>query len=395
MGWLFFVPMACCVPKKKNLVLFLGRFGGDFCDNIKYFYLYTHLAQKNNIEYYFLTEKKRVYELLKSHNLPVLYHPTLRSFWIMLRANIIIAASTAWIKKCKYDLLFKAKKVQIFHGLALKQVELSIPRKRDYNNTRTGRLDNAIRGRFPVYDLMVSTSEFFTKHLFENSFRYSRLIEAGFPRNDYFFTNKMDEVALLESDMQALEKIRRHKELGRKIIVYAPTFRDTGGDAIEDKALDIDILSEFATRNKLVFVFKFHLSGDAMHKIRECDAIIRYESSKDIQPLMKTADAVITDYSSVYLDFLLLDRPTFFFPYDYEKYISQDRSLLFDYDWIITGPKCTTQAQLERAIEISLVDGNDEYAEKRKEIRDTAHKYPNGNSSKRIWEYINEHFIES
>jgi len=129
LGWCFCVPLSLIVPKKKSLVLFVGRFGGQFLDNVKFLYLYLNSLKKNNVKYYFFTEHKSVYKTLKGNNLPVLYHPTPLSIYILLRTNVIVVASTVWIKKCKYHLLFRSKKIQLFHGVALKKIELGIPEK--------------------------------------------------------------------------------------------------------------------------------------------------------------------------------------------------------------------------------------------------------------------------
>ena len=392
LGWMIYVPLTYLFPKKKNLVLFMGRFQGRFFGNVKFLYLYLHRLGDKNIEYYFFTEHRSVYEELKQQNLPAIYHPSPRSFLMLLRAGIIVAASTVWIKKCKYHLLYRAKKVQIFHGLALKKIELGIPRKAQYNSTPKGRFDNAIRGRFPMYDLLISTSKYITEKLFAPSFRAKAIIEAGYPRNDLFFTDE-DELDLLGSDRETIERARKLQKTGHRIILYAPTFRDTGGDAVEDKALDIEKLSSFAKENNAVFVFKFHLSTHAAHQVEKYDNILNYGNSADIQPMMKVADVLITDYSSVYMDYLLLDRPIVFFPYDYDKYIAEDRELLYDYDWITSGPKCHDQQQLQKALGDCL-SGKDNFAEKRAEIRRLIFEHEDGSSSERTWRSIEQNLIK-
>ena len=381
------------MPKKKNLILFMGRLQGKFFGNVKFLYLYLHQLREEGVEYYFFTEHRSVYNQLKQHNLPVIYHPTLFSIFILLRANVIVASSTAWIKKCKYHLLFNTKKVQIFHGLALKKVELAIERKAEYNNSFKGRLDNAIRGRFPLYDLVISTSKFYTEKLFSKSFNVGTAIESGYPRNDIFYKEIDDDYSLLGSDNEVISKIASFRSCGHKIILYAPTFRDTTGDAISDNVLDLDKLSEFACKHKIIFIFKFHLSTDLSVKLKAYDNIIVYNNSCDIQPLLKVTDILITDYSSVCIDYLLLDRPMAFFAYDYEKYITKDREMLFDYNWITAGPKCRSQEELQKAIQ-SYIDGKDDFTDKRRQIRDIAFDYKDGNSSARVWDSIRKKYLQ-
>lgn len=393
LGWGIIIPISFLVPKRKNLVLFMGRFQGEFFGNVKFLYLYLHQLKKNNIRYYFFTEHKSVYKTLKQNGLPAVFHPTLFSIYILLRTNVLIAASTTWIKKSKYYLLFRAKKVQLFHGVALKKVELAVPYRAKYNSLLKGKLDNAIRGRFPIYDLVVSTSEYCTKNIFSKEFRARAFLESGYPRNDIFFNDRDDEYALLGSDRKIISRINRLKADGYKIILYAPTFRDTGGDAIRDGALDLDQLSGFAEKYKMAFVFKLHISTDNLYKMKTYSNIASYDNSKDIQPLLKISDVLITDYSSVYMDYLLLDRPIIFFPYDYEKYIKKDRDMMFDYDWVIAGQKCYSQDQLQKVLIDYVVEQKDTFSAKREEIRNLIFKHKDGNASERIWDFIEEKYI--
>jgi len=394
LGWGFCVPLSFLVPKKKNLVLFMGRFGGEFLDNVKFLYLYLHSLKKNNVKYYFFTEHKSVYKTLKENNLPVLYHPTPLSIYILLRTNVIVVGSTVWIKKCKYHLLFRSKKIQLFHGVALKKIELGIPQKAKYNSSLKGRLDNSIRGRFPLYDLCISTSEYCTENLFAKSFRAKTFLESGYPRNDFFFNAQDNKYVFLESDPKTISKINPLKAKDYKIILYAPTFRNVGSDAVSDGVLDLNALCEFAVKYKVIFAFKLHVSSGIKHRLQECENLLNYDSSKDIQPLMKISDILITDYSSAYIDYLLLDRPVIFFPYDYEKYTQTDRDMSFDYDWVTAGPKCYSQKELHQAIKNTL-EREDRFAEKRHQIKDVFFKYKDGNASKRVWDFIEKQFITS
>ena len=392
LGWGICVPFSFLVPKKKNLILFMGRFGGEFIDNVKYLYLYLHDLKKSGIEYYFFTQYRPVYKTLKENNLPVLYHPTPLSIYILLRTNVIVVSSTAWIKKCKYHLLMRAKKIQLFHGVALKKIELGIPRKKKYNNSPKGRLDNGIRGRFPLYDMCISTSEYCTEHLFAESFRAKTFLETGYPRNDIFFDARENKHISLERDEKTIFIINSFKAKDYKIILYAPTFRDDGSDVVSERVLDINLLSESFAGQKVMFIFKLHMSSNVKNMLQECENIRSYDSPKDIQPLMKISDVLITDYSSAYIDFLLLDRPVIFFPYDYEKYTKTERDMSFDYDWVTAGPKCYSQEELHKAIQ-EVLDHGDQFAEKRREIREKFFKYQDGNASERVWDYIDRKFI--
>lgn len=111
----------------------------------------------------------------------------------------------------------------------------------------------------------------------------------------------------------------------------------------------------------------------------------------DIYPALNLFDALITDYSSIYFDFLLLDRPIIFFPYDMENYICNDRSLLFDYKTMAPGPLCTNQNQVEHEL---LQVTNDQYKKHRKQVTDLVFSHKDDNSSERLWDILKNDYLD-
>ena len=124
------------------------------------------------------------------------------------------------------------------------------------------------------------------------------------------------------------------------------------------------------------------------------DNIVFYDNHRDIYPLLGLTDCLITDYCSIYFDYLHLNKPIIYFPFDYEKYIREDRELIFDYDEMTPGPKCYDQYTLQSEITKTLLEGEDEYKEERKKMLDKSFKYKDGKSSERIYEYIKDNFLE-
>ena len=102
----------------------------------------------------------------------------------------------------------------------------------------------------------------------------------------------------------------------------------------------------------------------------------------DANELLKHVDVLVTDYSSIYMDFLLLDRPVVFNPVDREEYEAQ-RGFLFPYDDHTPGAKARTEAQFLAALEAEL-QGLDPYAADRARTRALFHKHPGGGARERI-----------
>jgi len=396
LGWGPVYAVSVLVPQKKNLVLFIGKDGGGFFDNVKFLYLYLHRLKPNSIEYYFLTEKKSVYKSLKQHNLPVVFHPTLRSIYVLLRARVLVS-SGGWKKKHKYYLSHRAKKVQLWHGVGFKKSGLPVPKVAKYHNLLIGRLYNAIRGERenPIYDLFISTSEFFTQNAFAKAFRAKYFLESGYPRNDIFFKEQLDDYDLLETEIGSLCKINKLRSDGFKAVLYAPTWGEHGDNAIKSGTLNLNELSQFAKKHKLIFVLKFHPSIHCVDEFKLLDNIIIYDRTKDIQPLLRVSDILITDYSSVYMDYLLLDRPIIFFPYNYQQYVESQNGLLFDYDSMTPGPKCYSQDQLQEALKDCILNQRDDFSTQRENLRNMAFKYKDGKACERIWNFVEEKYINT
>lgn len=379
-------PIGFIVPKKKRLTIFIGNFKSVFSGNVKYLYLHINHAHQNDCEYYYLAEEPNTFAELAKNGLPVLLFPSIKSIIKLYQANVLVVDNDRWVKNLKYHLLLNCHKVQLWHGVGFKRID---PGR--YRNDLLRCIINVLRGRFPKYDLVISTSEFYSKNVFATAFKSKKLVECGYSRNDIFF-NEPDELDLLNVDVNCYNKIKDLRRRGYQIILYAPTFRDLGGDALSDNALDIEKLTNFANGNKLHFIFKFHPSPQYRFNLEQQEGITLFDNSKDVYPLLSQIDMMITDYSSIYMDYLLLKRPVVFFPYDYEYYVTQNREIQFDYDWITPGPKCYNQAELENEIVKILIKGEDDYSQKRKEILDLAFKYQDGNSSARIWQYLKEYY---
>ncbi len=392
-GWGLIVPLTRLFHVKKNLVLFIGKNRGHFFDNVKYQYLYLHGLKQEGIEYYFFTEKKSVYDQLKQRNLPVILHPSFSSILALIRSNVVISCSTRWVKKFKYHLSLRAKKIQLWHGVPLKKMGLLVPSVAEIHNSRWGRFSNAVRGKNYPHDLFVSTSEYFTENIFKKTEIVKRFINAGYPRNDIFFKEQLDDLDLLGADIESLQKIDEFRKNGFKSVLYAPTWDDPMGNAIKSGFLDLAKLSEFAKKHKVLFIFKFHPSVRCVEEFGVFDNIIYYDNTKDIQPLLKVADILVTDYSSVYIDYLLLDRPIIFFAYNYEKYV-EARGFISDYKSMSPGPICYSQDQFQETILNYTIRQADEFANKRKDFKKLAFDHEDGKSSERIWDFIMKEYLE-
>jgi CDP-glycerol glycerophosphotransferase (TagB/SpsB family) len=107
----------------------------------------------------------------------------------------------------------------------------------------------------------------------------------------------------------------------------------------------------------------------------------------DIYPLLKRVNILITDYSSVYFDFLLLDRPIIFAPFDLHEFVCLDgQELFYEYDEVTPGPKATDWKEVLALVERSLQ--TDDYKTQRREICQRFNEFHDGKNSERVYNII-------
>ena len=202
----------------------------------------------------------------------------------------------------------------------------------------------------------------------------------GIPRHDW----------LLDAGWQD-ERRRNFKELfptaeGKKVIVFAPTFRGSGKNSAhyEFDRWDFDALAQFCRENGYYFIFKLHpfikttveLPQDSQDVFADGSAI------REINDILPSTDILITDYSSVVYEASLLDIPTLYFAYDLEDYIST-RDFYEPFEGFVSGPIVRTFDDLLRHIKDEDFD-----LARLSEFKRKNFKYHDGGSCDRIIDRI-------
>jgi CDP-glycerol glycerophosphotransferase len=391
---LFFTPLSLVVPKKRNRIVVIGRDKGFLLDNTKHFYLFLCTAVQPKPDVLFITSDKSTISLLLLAQLPVAQFPSLKTFLYLCTANIIVIDSAEWISDGKFQLTFASKKIQLWHGAPLKEIELPLFNKRLAKLSPPLRIllkaQKLLIGRYAKNSLVTTTSTFFTQNAFQKAFNSQAFLESGYPRNDSLFqtTTDFSHHIWLNTDLDCIHQIERNKILNKRIFLYMPTFRKSKECPITSGIIDFAEMDKFLNKNNSILVLKVHPVLARTFKPAQFQNILCYHPTSDIYPALAFTDCLITDYSSIYFDYLLLDKPIIFFTYDYESYIADDRKLLFDFKNFAPGEICGNQAELE---DVMLRIDADIFKQKRAELREIVFNHKDGNSSSRIWEYICAH----
>ena len=155
-----------------------------------------------------------------------------------------------------------------------------------------------------------------------------------------------------------------------------------------DKLFPIDRLNALLEKYDAYFLYRSHFNTDESKAIDGYERIKSASSREflDPQPLLYYSDIMITDYSGIYFDYLLMDRPIIFYNYDIESYKTH-RGLIMNYEDNTPGPKVNNQSDLLNAIEEYLINP-DKDKEFREEIKKKFHKYEDGKACERTYELI-------
>lgn len=188
--------------------------------------------------------------------------------------------------------------------------------------------------RFPIHNtythVCVSSPE--VSFAYAEAFGCSEnvVIPLGAPRTDIYF----DPDFIKKSRGTIDEKFPQIN--GRKIILYAPTFRgDSVGKSYIKNMLDVEKMSEKLGNDYVLLIKQHPLTAD---KFSIEGSSFAFDISKDIaiETALCAADIVITDYSSLIFEYALLERPMIFFAYDLAEY-EDARSFYFGYEGFVPG----------------------------------------------------------
>lgn len=160
----------------------------------------------------------------------------------------------------------------------------------------------------------------------------------GQPRNDLLFEERSREQVL--KVLYGIDFPVKH------LVLYAPTYREFGKtrlfpfDDFDPKTLEC-----FLEEHGIMLLIRYHLEeqdGGCLES--KWIRTVNEDKVLDIMEILAAFDGVITDYSSIFIDYLLLEKPLLFLPYDVEEY-TKKRGMNFPYNEVTPGPKPETMAE--------------------------------------------------
>lgn len=306
-----------------------------------------------------------------------------------------LAKAKYWIFNYKVDDLIKPKENQVFvqcwHGTPLKKLGCDLTHLDNALNSVEG-MKKRYRFEAKKFDYFLSPSAYASEKFIsawdlENIGKQNVIVEQGYPRNDFLYNYSDADVARIKREIfkDDIDTIG-----DKRIILYAPTFRNdqhsSGKGYVFDIDVDMSLLKE-KLANDYVILFRSHYFVSNHLDLAKYKGFV-YDVSRvdDINSLYVISDMLVTDYSSVMFDYANLKRPMIFYMYDMEHYRDESNGFYFNVENELPGNIARTEQELIDEI-LSLSNGfkiNEAYENFNKKYN----YLDDGNASKRVVEHI-------
>lgn len=307
-----------CLPV-KNRVIFLGSPRN------------STLMENGQLVYDRLNcDKKIIIRAMPHHLSDIIYV----SFYILTSKVLVIDDHYRYF--AYIPLKDNQKLIQMWHGPgAFKKVALDLP-------------NHPIREEYTheQYDVFVTSAPSISKHI-ESGFHISsdNVMALGYPRSDLLVNNQVQLKQEFDDNFPDL--------INKKMIVYLPTYRRYGEDVLDyDYKINWKEFDEFLANKDMFCLVKRHplqITNNLTIVPDYCKNILDVGDFSYF-PLIVAAELLITDYSSVFFDYLLLDKPMIFYCPDAEEYL-ENNGFYLDFPEDLPGDYCENFAQLLDSID--------------------------------------------
>ncbi len=376
-------------PKTRSVV-FVGReYAGD---NIKYAFLaFCEQAKALDVAVHYIPGSATEYEQMTKAGLACL--PWRLQDWtsaevrLLLEAGVVVLCNllcpTNEHEGLIHALLQGAKAVQLWHGIPYKQIGLECLYPPGAFGPRTAE----VLAASGPYDVFVGSGAALHRE-WAQRFTFREYAPIGYPRTDVLMRTPAGH-DLINVDEDALSLASAAKAEGKPVVLYVPTFRDQKlGVWFADAG--IERFADHCAARGWLFLVNMHPFEHAwMENAKNVYTNIRFvRAHTDIYPILHYASVLVTDYSSLALDYLMLDRPVVFYRPDHEEYARRDRALVAAHGDYICGPVTADIESLNAAADEAVAAANeatrDDHAAVRHALRTRIYDHLDGKAGERL-----------
>ncbi|WPD19674.1 CDP-glycerol glycerophosphotransferase family protein [Thermaerobacter composti] len=357
------------VPKRRQILFSSGN-GRMYADNARYLFEYMARHTRERLVWWF--HDPRLVAWARQRGVQAVFARSLAGLWTALRSGVWVMDHgpilPAWHPRRRVT-------VQLWHGVGP---------KREPARTAPIRVVRKQREFFSKYDLFTTTSyEVAPEWGTRIPLKPGALVLDGYPRHD----------AILRDDRErARERIAR--VLGRpglpaRILLYAPTWREQGAEAEPDWTR----LEELVEKSDTLVLLRTHPLYSRWQPSRLDRRFVRFNGdvAPDIYEYLAGVDVLVTDYSSLCVDFLVLRRPIVFYVPDLEEY-DRVRGIHWRYPDDFPGDVAASMDELVPVLEHVLTRGRLTEAGARRQavLYDRYFALPPGRACERLTARIEE-----
>lgn len=385
------------MPRDPNCIA-IGAWGGNFySDNSKY--LTQYLLKCANYHIFWIGKMHLSKNLPAHENLHFVEKGSWKAYWILLRSKFWICCTGRRDDLTGLPLHGGAVSIDLWHGTP--------SGKRSDHNTvwdKSSPRGNGIRGALErTYTLMIAgqrdwltvanDSEAETlANGFPSDFSIDKSLKFGTPRYDFLIHNAFNATfihSLKEKYAQIL-----NFDPNKKIISYMPTWRNSGGKIFcfyDLPEFEQSQLKQLLDSHGAILVEKHHVHTYELFpppKASICSIAVKNEllSQLDTQELLLISDILITDYSSIYVDFGAIRRPTIHYMYELGGFTKDDTGIPDDFDDIAGGPIVndlqTLKHEIARLLQHPKFEPGDKFS--------SLIKYETGHACENLLEFMRE-----
>ena len=287
-----------------------------------------------------------------------------------------LATAKVWVDNCRKMYWYKKKSqfyMQTWHGLGIKRVEADVADKLSKLYVKTAKKDSK------AIDVIISEGSYMSR-LYQTVFWYDGPVaEWGAPRNDVILDPTLSQTAT------AVVRSAYGLQENEKIVLYAPTFRSNR--SLEPYNLDMERLKNACERRfggTFRVMVRLHPNiSKKSHLLGYGPDVIDATGYDDMQQLLSCADVVVSDYSTLMLDFSLSGKPCFRYAADLEAY-KKDRDFYFGVEDFPYPLGQTNDELMEKILNFYM----EAYGKALEEFLNTAGMVREGRSAMRCAEHI-------
>jgi hypothetical protein len=370
------------IPKKRNLILFHGATLSSYNESTRYLYEYM-LVNNQDVDLKWITDNKVVFEFLSSHEKPVVFHKSVMGLICYLRAGIVIGTGTSYPSLLEF-VGNKTLKICLHHGVG--------PRSTNAVDGYMFTDPFQVLIKYRRYDYFNFTSKYTDMFIGKMQFLIpdARRVVLGLPRCDHLLDSNASQISKLNKHL--LKKIYNKVKSGDQCVLYAPTWRPYNTKMSfpleQIDGFNIYNFNKWLIEKNILFFVSVHPIVEEQNLDNYSNILyLNTDHLVDINMILPEIDLLVTDYSSIATDYMLLDRPVIYVMHDYD-YFLYEYGLLEDFRGNLPGSESHSMDQFKTDLDHSL-RCPEEMADKRSEYITRYYDTNINNSCERVNGFVN------